>query len=223
MSMHPILESQELPLPPPWDAPDRNPRVILAPLVNVSGIGPVRVLSSHLSYEKMEQCRTVPLVRAFADKLWHADQKTYDGVVPQLLVGDLNTYFDFEWPFDYLTEPSGHISRSPLNPCATHFKDSGYVPDAAIPPFSDAWETVKSDAGYSFPNPETSNTLPPARCDRILERGFKLLTQSLRPRRAAVLGCEAIDMQGTYMSDHRYVVADFLASNSTQDLGNART
>jgi endonuclease/exonuclease/phosphatase family metal-dependent hydrolase len=214
LSKHPILDIQELPLPPPWDAPDRNPRVILAPLVNVSGVGMVRVFSSHLSYERMEQCRTIPLVKQFADKLWHQDRENQEGkVVPQLLMGDLNIYFDFEWPTDYLTNPKGHLSRSPVNPCAAQFKEV-HANDLDTPSFIDAWEMVKSpsDRGYSFPNPETSSSLPPARCDRILSRGFDELEETpLKPHRAAVLGCEPLGMSGTYMSDHRFVVSDFFA------------
>jgi len=220
LSRHPIVDTQELPLPPPWDAPDRNPRVILAPLINVTGVGLVRVFSSHLSYEKMEQCRTVPLLRKFADSLWVSDRANFgegrdDFVVPQLIVGDLNTYFDFEWPFDILTEPAGHLMRSPLHPCAAQFHDSGVQLDGSTPAFGDAWESVKpsSDPGYTFPNPETSNSLPPARCDRILFRGFDaLLDDALVPNRAAVVGCEPLGMSGIHMSDHRFVVADFLSA-----------
>ena len=219
LSRHPIVDTQELPLPPPWDAPDRNPRVILAPLVNISsaesGVGLVRVLSSHLSYEKMEQCRTVPLVRAFADRLWQEDQAAH-GFVPQLIMGDLNTYFDFEWPFDVLTEPEGHLNSSPLHPCGATFANGaghGGKSGTPFPAFKDVWTSTKpaSDAGYTFPNPETATALPPARCDRILSRGFDLLSKALEPSRTAVIGCEP--MAGTYMSDHRYLVADFLTSS----------
>ena len=89
------------------------------------------------------------------------------------------------------------------------------------PLFVDAWEALHrpepgSEAptgGYTFPNPQTRPN-DPSRPDRILARAPPLSggRAGLRPLRAAILGCDPIgrDEQGPlYMSDHRFLVADF--------------
>lgn len=145
----------------------------------------------------------------------------------QVLLGDLNTYLDFEWPADVLTEPAAHwfaaATASP-NPCAAAVAAAaasegpwqgravGAAGDATSaaptpppPPFVDAWSASHgAEAGWTFPNTETGD-LSPARCDRILLR-----SEALRVREAVVLGCQPIDGRGLYPSDHRMVVADFV-------------
>ena len=61
----------------------------------------------------------------------------------------------------------------------------------------------KHDSGATFPNPETMN-LDAARPDRVLARGL-----GLRPRAAAVLGCDLVEgAKGHAPSDHRLLVVD---------------
>ena len=72
------------------------------------------------------------------------------------------------------------------------------------PPFVDAWARTRPlDSGATFPNPETMD-LDAARPDRVLARGL-----GLRPRAAAVLGCDLVDgAKGHAPSDHRLLVVD---------------
>ena len=156
--------------------------------------GNLRVVAAHLSYDRRQQCDSVStILRPWLDALWGREE-----ALGQVLVGDLNTYPDYEWPLDALTlEPE--ILRLVGGPCAA---DAPLVLEG--PPFVDAWARTRPlDSGATFPNPETMN-LDVARPDRVLARGL-----GLRPRAAAVLGCDLVDgAKGHAPSDHRLLVVD---------------
>ena len=156
--------------------------------------GNLRVVAAHLSYDRRQQCDSVStILRPWLDALWGREE-----ALGQVLVGDLNTYPDYEWPLDALTlEPE--ILRLVGGPCAA---DAPLVLEG--PPFVDAWARTRPlDSGATFPNPETMN-LDAARPDRVLARGL-----GLRPRAAAVLGCDLVDgAKGHAPSDHRLLVVD---------------
>lgn len=156
--------------------------------------GRVRAVAAHLSYDRRQQCDSVStILRPWLDGLWGREQ-----VLGQVLLGDLNTYPDYEWPLDALTlEPE--ILRTVGGPCAA---EAPLVLEG--PPFVDAWARARPlDAGATFPNPETMN-LDATRPDRILARG-----PGLRPRGAFVLGCDLVEgTKGHAPSDHRVLVVD---------------
>jgi endonuclease/exonuclease/phosphatase family metal-dependent hydrolase len=181
------------PMPPAARSSDRNPRTALGVLAETP-FGNLRVVAAHLSYDRRQQCDSVStILRPWLDALWGREE-----ALGQVLVGDLNTYPDYEWPLDALTlEPE--ILRLVGGPCAA---DAPLVLEG--PPFVDAWARTRPlDSGATFPNPETMN-LDVARPDRVLARGL-----GLRPRAAAVLGCDLVEgAKGHAPSDHRLLVVD---------------
>ena len=181
------------PMPPAARSSDRNPRTALGVLA-ATPFGNLRVVAAHLSYDRRQQCDSVStILRPWLDALWGREE-----ALGQVVVGDLNTYPDYEWPLDALTlEPE--ILRLVGGPCAA---DAPLVLEG--PPFVDAWARTRPlDAGATFPNPETMN-LDAARPDRVLARGL-----GLRPRAAAVLGCDFVEgAKGHAPSDHRLLVVD---------------
>lgn len=77
----------------------------------------VRVVVLHLSYEARQQCQQVGDLRGWIDDLAVKDGPD----VPQVLVGDVNAYLDYEWPMDALsgTMPDLFAADKRRNPCAS--------------------------------------------------------------------------------------------------------
>ena len=71
----------------------------------------------HLSYEARQQCQQVGDLRGWIDDLAVKDGPD----VPQVLVGDVNAYLDYEWPMDALsgTMPDLFTADKLRNPCAS--------------------------------------------------------------------------------------------------------
>ena len=136
--------------------------------------------------------------RPWLDALWedHGDAAELAG---QVVVGDLNAYPDYEWPFDALTL-DGEIAEAVGGPC-TAVRET--APKTRGSAFVDAWLAARpGEPGSTFPNPETMD-LDPARPDRIMVRG------GLEVAGAWVLGCDTVEnANGHSPSDHRIVVAD---------------
>ena len=143
-----------------------NPRTALGVLAETP-FGNLRVVAAHLSYDRRQQCDSVStILRPWLDALWGREE-----ALGQVLVGDLNTYPDYEWPLDALTlEPE--ILSLVGGPCAA---DAPLVLEG--PPFVDAWARTRPlDSGATFPNPETMNLDvarpdPPSRGDWDCGRG----------------------------------------------------
>ena len=132
------------PMPPAARSSDRHPRTALGVLAETP-FGNLRVVAAHLSYDRRQQCDSVStILRPWLDALWGREE-----ALGQVLVGDLNTYPDYEWPLDALTlEPE--ILRLVGGPCAS---DAPLVLEG--PPFVDAWARTRPlDSGATFPNPE---------------------------------------------------------------------
>ena len=203
-----------------------------------SGVAaPLTTFVAHVSYDSDESCRMMEVVRREVDTRWgedpagdRNDANGRRGGLGQLLAGDVNAYLDFEWAVDTLTRrDDAFTSDARLNPCAAALGSHPPRRDASAsggelggpPLFVDAWEALHRPepgsetptGGYTFPNPQTRPN-DPSRPDRILARAPPLSggRAGLRPLRAAILGCDPIgrDEQGPlYMSDHRFLVADF--------------
>jgi endonuclease/exonuclease/phosphatase family metal-dependent hydrolase len=202
---------------------DSNPRTALRVTVDASSLLEqsgtkqaeflVDVLVTHLSYDAGEQCRQVAQLRRYLDAKLDVckEERTRDVSLlrgaaklsrkshlssfrPQILMGDLNIYRDFEWPMDYLTASDSesfdliHSSvsktvwigkgrlKSSGGGCSPHWDRktlSSVGPTAhSAGGFQDTWEILGNNdnlAAWTFPNLKAA-TNDPARCDRILFR-----------------------------------------------------
>jgi len=229
MSILPIVkvETRAIALSP--ESSDSNPRTALLATIDASSllkqIGNhqaeflVDVLVTHLSYDAGEQCRQIVQVRRYLDEkleICEKDLSTPDASIlrgstqswgsisnslfrPQILMGDLNIYRDFEWPMDYLTaydSDSFELIHSSIDEnhrhekgnargqrvgCSAHWRrqmgsssssPSGGHKARQAGGFQDVWDSAGSSGhseGWTFPNLKSA-TNDPARCDRILVR-----------------------------------------------------
>lgn len=217
-------------MPPLSDSADKNPRVTLGAVIRTP-IGDLRVVASHLSYDRQQQCRAVgDRLQPWLDRLWVSGDR--ESTVGQLLLGDLNIYPDFEWPldelqhgkdvYDALRSPCQQPGeKRPKKEAETMMHETDPLLAAAAEAttkdsdlFVDVWTATKTGSsgsgvpGWTFPNPEKMN-LDPARPDRLLLRSTQV-----KPVNAAIYGCESIqkdpEKDPTYLSDHRLVVVDFV-------------
>eukprot|EP01112_Ceratiomyxa_fruticulosa_P002165 TRINITY_DN12285_c0_g1_i1.p1 TRINITY_DN12285_c0_g1~~TRINITY_DN12285_c0_g1_i1.p1 ORF type:complete len:448 (-),score=68.84 TRINITY_DN12285_c0_g1_i1:225-1568(-) len=181
--------------------------------------GLVNVFMTHFTLGDYEQCvNVIQLIK------W---LNTFDKDIPQVLLGDMNTYFDFEWPMDFLTSGFTAFQKSTFNPCYNAFKP--HFEDQAIlnsKPFDDVWEMfypqntnpkiagnnmkdrwwgeAPANPGYTFPISENKDAIQDAsRPDRILIRN-KIMATSV-----ALFGADPISLGSSsfYASDHRGVEA----------------
>ena len=210
-------------MPPLARSSDRNPRTALGVVAETPLGEPLRVVATHLSYDRLQQCSSVQeRLRPWLDDLWAGYDDDKENTLGQVVIGDLNTYPDYEWPTDALTL-SAPVAAAVGGPCAEDraareknvaalAADVGRRAEPAPKPraepdFFDAWESARGahEAGFTFPNPETMD-LDPARPDRVLVRSTKL-----RADRAWVLGCDEVPgAKGHRPSDHRVLVVDLV-------------
>lgn len=196
-------------MPPSFFSSDRNPRTSLGVILKSSPLGKVRLVASHLSYDRDQQCLAVrEHLKPWLDQMWLEDGRTRG----QIVLGDLNAYPDFEWPFDELMFDSDVLAAIG-GPCFDQMNNVTASRLDAPPPFVDAWTSVRGDnePGWTFPNPETMH-LDPARPDRILVR-----SPSLQPVNAFLVGCDKLSDDGarfsqrsTLPSDHRILIVDIV-------------
>jgi endonuclease/exonuclease/phosphatase family metal-dependent hydrolase len=93
---------------------DRLKRTVLRVLLDTPH-GLVNVFVTHLSYARSQQCQSFLELKRFMLRPEHQP-----GVIPQILIGDLNAYTDFEHPTEILTEPS----LRPDNPCLSTLRQA---------------------------------------------------------------------------------------------------
>lgn len=267
MSMLPIVAHRDFPIPRSSKSSDLNPRTMLRVTVDVASLIPsattpilVDVHVTHISYDSGEQCRQMTHLRRFLDdgldlrksaqikdsaplSSLRGGPRTMsldDGPAfrPQIVMGDLNIYRDWEWPMDFLrTKDLSALMAIQTgtfkNGCWSHvdraLADYRPVNDAGLGGFSDVWEDT-GNAGRPVGNEFNAWTFPNlrgatndfARCDRILLRSPRFPDQTeLTSRRSAVIGCSDIlgsterqthsNEHGAPLrqSDHRAVIADF--------------
>ncbi|KAH8075320.1 hypothetical protein JL721_1323 [Aureococcus anophagefferens] len=209
-------------MPPLARSSDRNPRTALGVVAETPLGEPLRVVATHLSYDRLQQCSSVQeRLRPWLDDLWAGYDDDKENTLGQVVVGDLNTYPDYEWPTDALTL-SAPVAAAVGGPCdedhATREKnvaalaaDVGRRAEPAPKPRAEPDFSTRGrrpaahEAGFTFPNPETMD-LDPARPDRVLVRSTKL-----RADRAWVLGCDEVPgAKGHRPSDHRVLVVDLV-------------
>jgi len=148
----------------------RNRKVFHAE-IRVPGVGDVIFFVTHLTYEESKQCHQMLRVLEYMDSV------KPDAI--QILVGDLNIYFDYEWPLDLLTRPINKFTFHRYNPCASEAIQRS-MQASKTAKFRDAWEDVYKDLarfpGSTFPNFQDQRAahLDPCRPDRILIRNNKI-------------------------------------------------
>ncbi|GAB5361189.1 hypothetical protein AAMO2058_000692200 [Amorphochlora amoebiformis] len=142
----------------------RNRKIFYA-AIDIPFIGEVYFFVTHLTYEESKQCDQMMTILSYLD--------TFDPNKIQILVGDFNTYFDFEWPMDLAVRPINKFTHHRYNPCHNAAKS---LQLSKTPKFRDAWEDVFPDMsrfpGSTFPNFQDQRAahLDPCRPDRILIR-----------------------------------------------------
>jgi len=188
LSRYPILDSQVLKLSQEAQDTDKNKRVCLRAHIH-SPIGKLQFFLTHFSYGDMTQCRHVVELYRFIN----ASQDSNN----QILVGDFNTYYDFEYPMDLLIGKVNHSSR-----CIPVWESQNFkLPVESKTVFKDVWLNLRSnEAGLTF----LSNIpgFDSCRPDRILRKGSCWADKAINIRD----GRELTTMQ---LSDHHAVFATF--------------
>mmetsp|Transcript_8428 Transcript_8428/g.13700 ORF Transcript_8428/g.13700 Transcript_8428/m.13700 type:complete len:459 (-) Transcript_8428:253-1629(-) len=193
----------------------RNRRIFYA-RIQLPVIGELLFFVTHLTYEESKQCAQMMNVINYLD--------TFDDNTIQIVVGDLNTYFDFEWPIDLATRPINDFSFHKYNPCSQVAK-SAFNGATSTAKFRDVWEDVYPDLsrfpGSTFPNFQDQRAahLDPCRPDRILVRR-NVAAENLITCDTYLFGQEMFDWsgkdgggiprRGMKMSDHKGVMTQLV-------------
>ncbi len=222
MSRHPIISTGSVALK---GGSPRNRRIFYA-RINVPIIGEILFFVTHMTYEESKQCAQMMAVLNYLE--------TFDEDAIKILVGDLNIYFDFEWPLDLATRPVNKFTFHKYNPCSRAAAENG-LKTGAPARYRDAWEDVYNDLsrfpGSTFPNFQDDRAahLEPCRPDRILIQNSDK-AKSLITCDTYLFGQETfswsgkdaagIPRQGMKMSDHKGVMTQ-LVWDATQDVSYA--
>ncbi|KAK3579046.1 hypothetical protein CHS0354_029903 [Potamilus streckersoni] len=156
ISRKPILESTTHQLSNDH-GPDTNRRIILQAAVMMASSVIINVVVVHMSYDRQQQCNNA------AELLKHITEHKLHNLV---ILGDFNTYVDFEWPVSMLTGEAG--TRDKLNPCSKGLGILFPSLPTQIGRFKDAWTEIHNDrnVGFTFSNMPTPGY--ESRPDRIL-------------------------------------------------------
>ncbi|XP_033744975.1 uncharacterized protein LOC117330650 isoform X2 [Pecten maximus] len=141
---------------PPVPGPDTNSRVLILAKVFITPHISVQVGALHLSYDRRQQCgntkSVIELIR---------DQESSPEHLRSVILGDFNTYNDFDWPVKLFTSPN----QKTLSEC--HIQDIKFLGAKGKAPWSDVWEMVgHPSSGRTFSNMPTPGY--ESRPDRIL-------------------------------------------------------
>ncbi len=82
--------------------------------IEVPHFGLIHFFNTHFTFIDVEQCRSS------LQLLEYVTQFPKDS--PKVIMGDFNTYFDFEWPVEFLKDPTHPINHFSLNPCSKEYK-----------------------------------------------------------------------------------------------------
>jgi endonuclease/exonuclease/phosphatase family metal-dependent hydrolase len=96
---------------------DLNKRIVLRAVLRPSNARfgeTIDFFVAHFSYDAGQQCESVVELAEWIDATERAEPT---GQRLQVLTGDFNTYFDFEWPMLSLTHPSSALENHADNPC----------------------------------------------------------------------------------------------------------
>eukprot|EP00732_Lithocolla_globosa_P003439 Lithocolla_globosa_v1_NODE_2776_length_1872_cov_5.470556.p1 type:complete len:476 gc:universal NODE_2776_length_1872_cov_5.470556:250-1677(+) len=220
LSRYPIVSSQKFVL----QTDQTNQRVhqsnqqysrgCLQVTIDLPSLGLVQVFNTHVTFIDTEQCRSatqlLSLLNAFKDN------------ITQVLLGDFNVYFDFEYPIDYLTHSSPIFELLQLNPCSSFFKDfeTNYLEQSSDErgsishtenlygpkgPLLDTWSKLNPNSpGHTFSNYRDHRLEDPTRADRILARPADII----QVESSQLFGNSPIPDEEPvmYPSDHRGVL-----------------
>jgi endonuclease/exonuclease/phosphatase family metal-dependent hydrolase len=133
----------------------------------------LHVIDVHLSWADDEQCRQASRLLKYINTIESSLS------IPVILMGDFNTYFDYEWPMDILTNPLP-LHQHLLSPCdsviATMNNNQASEPALkdgnTLAMMNDVWNMVYADMvsfpGYTFPTYNDHRLQEQCRPDRIL-------------------------------------------------------
>jgi len=153
-----------------------------------------------------------------AASLWRY-LNTFPDDIPKIVAGDMNTYFDFDWPVELLTEGFSSLLMNPYNPCFQSVREEFLQHGAEnYTTLIDVWEE-------NYPisaNPSTTRWWAPWLADGNTFSTFGN-TDSSRPDRIYYTAnefacCDVVKFGGesftydgkiSYPSDHMGVLATF--------------
>ncbi|OWF48749.1 uncharacterized protein LOC110452657 [Mizuhopecten yessoensis] len=172
-----LFSTHTLPAVP---GPDINNRGLIIAKIFISPEISVQVAALHLSYERRQQCgntkSVIELIR---------DQESSSEHLRSIVLGDFNTYNDFDWPVKLFTLPN----QKTLLEC--HIQDEKFLSLRGRSPWSDVWEMVgHPSSGRTFSNMPTPGYA--SRPDRILA------TSNFKPHGVHLQG------NGTIYKSHYY-------------------
>ncbi|CAI9721317.1 Hypothetical predicted protein [Octopus vulgaris] len=163
LSKLPILKSTTISIPY-MSGPDTNQRIALHAMIGYSEDSAIHVLTVHFSYDRQQQCNNAARI------LHYISEKELENVV---LLGDFNTYQDFEWPLEVFTD----TEIRPENSCFDMVRADAKGPNTIL---ADVWSVHAADklSGFTFSNMPTPGY--ESRPDRILvSKSFKILSCNL--------------------------------------------
>lgn len=190
---------------------DMNKRVVMRAVLRPSNAklgGEIDFFVAHFSYDAGQQCESALEVAQWID----AGAKGVAERRLQILTGDFNIYFDFEWPMLSLTHPDSSLLRHADNPCAASNRQGGAA--RSLGSSLGAWIDVGVRLGSTFSNLDDARLMDPCRPDRVLVRN--LPTAGIHNKliwEGATFGGsdDAIRAKGqhdlTFPSDHRGIAA----------------
>ncbi|PRP87081.1 hypothetical protein PROFUN_04817 [Planoprotostelium fungivorum] len=124
------------------------------------------------------------------------------GPIESIIMGDYNTYYDFEYPMDLMT--MGPHVKSKCDAIWSRMRWSGYSHNWQ--PLRDVWRTIRGEEpGLTFVVDKTvTPSLDSCRPDRILTNGMSFAETDVY-----LLGPHHDMIEDRKMSDHLLVVANF--------------
>jgi len=156
-------------------APLRSDGNVRGPLASDEPPRFLQVFLTHLSYDLNQQCLNVAELRA-----WVASQRLFEAqaaalarrpltisrnnanaTVPQILLGDLNTYIAADWALDPLLRRPAMFPTDPaINPCLGPWRDPAPFAISGKPSSKGGKEAVKAKRVELPPAPSANASLP---------------------------------------------------------------
>ena len=184
----------------------------------------VDLYNTHLPYVEVQQCNSAIQVFDYINK--------QPAVSLTVLLGDMNTYFDYEWPMEIFTQKFNWLQLSKINPCSSEisnwlFTHPFFNPEDKIV-FKDVWDDeIKRDLqgkmivgrgeseydspGHTFPAFQpSSGVLNNCRPDRMLY--FDAPTDIVHFERVKVYLFGGEYSPQKFISDHAGILTSFFTS-----------
>jgi len=211
LSRYPIVNTTFTQYHSPESKANADTRKCLNALIEIPGLGKINFFVTHFGLDDHEQCTQ-------ASNLWRF-LNTFPKDIPKIVVGDMNTYFDFEWPVEFLTQGFSSLLLNRLNPCFQSVRaefllhgaenystlvdiwEENYPVHNSDP--STRWWAVWTADGNTYPNYGDND---PSRPDRIY-----YAADNLKSCKVIKFGGETFTVNGklTFPSDHMGLLATF--------------